>query len=77
MYPHPTQGVSTDDVILSFDHYLWFNPKPCAVYMDGGMHFTSQKLRLDFWKKDIVVIFPPFISHKSGGLIEKSNNILK
>ena len=42
MYPHPTPGAGADDVILSFDHYLRFNPKPCAVYMDVGTHFTSQ-----------------------------------
>ena len=41
MYPHPTPGAGGDDVISSFDHYLRFNPKPYAVYMDAGTHFTS------------------------------------
>lgn len=44
IYPHPTPGASGDNIILSFDYYLQFNFKPCAVYMNAGMHFTSQKL---------------------------------
>ena len=77
MYPHPTPGAGRDDVILLFDHYLQFNPKPCAVYMDAGTHFTSQKLCTYFRKIDIEVVFALSASHKSVGLIEKSNGILQ
>ena len=77
MYPHPTPGADADDVILSFDHYLQFNPKPYAVYMDVDTHFTSQKLRTYFRKKDIAVVFALSASHKLVGLIEKSNDILQ
>lgn len=44
--------------------------------MDAGSHFTSQKLRTYFQKKDIAVVFAPYASHKSVGMIEKSNDIL-
>ena len=77
MYPHPTLDAGADDIILSFNHYLRFNPKPCTVYMNASTHFTSQKLRLYFWKKDIAVVFVPSTSHKSDDLIEKSDNILQ
>ena len=77
MYPYPTPGAGGDNVISSFDHYLRFNLKPYAVYMDAGTHFTSQKLYIYFRKKDIAVVFIPFASHKSVGLIEKSNDILQ
>ncbi len=77
IYPHPTVGAGTNDVILSFDHYLRANPKPYAVYIDAGSYFTGQKLRTYFQKKDIAVFFAPSASHKSVGLIEKSNDILQ
>ena len=77
MYPHPTAGAGTNDVILSFNHYLQANPKPYTVYMDAGSYFTSQKLCTYFQKKDIAVVFAPSASYKSVGLIEKSNNILQ
>lgn len=77
IYPHPTSGAGGEDVISLFDHYLRFNPKPYAVYMNTGTHFTSQILRIYFQKKDIAVVFAPSASHKSVGLIEKSNNILQ
>lgn len=44
MYPHPTSGASTNDVIIFFDYYLQANPKPYAAYMDAGSHFTRPKL---------------------------------
>ncbi len=48
MYLHPTSGASANDIIISFDYYLQANPKPYAVYIDAGLHFTSQKLRTYF-----------------------------
>lgn len=51
MYPHPTSDAGTNNVILSFDHYLQANLKFYAVYMDAGSHFKSQKLRTYFQKK--------------------------
>ncbi len=77
MYPHLTSGTGTNDVIILFDYYLQANPKPYAVYMDVGSHFTSQKLQTYFQKKDITVVFVPSASHKSVGIIEKSNDILQ
>ncbi len=77
MYPHSTSGTGTNDVIISFDHYLRANPKSYAVYMDAGSHFTSQKLRTYFQKKDIAIVFAPSTSHKSVDMIEKSNDILQ
>ena len=77
IYPHPTSGAGVNNVIISYDHYLRANPKPYAVYMDAGSHFTSQKLRIYFQKKDIAVVFAPSASHKSVGMIEKSNDILQ
>ena len=47
------------------------------VYIDAGLHFTSQKLCIYFQKKDIAVVLVSFVSHKSVSLIEKSNNILQ
>ena len=44
MYPNPTFGSDINDVIILFDHYLQTNPKLYAIYMDTGLHFTSQKL---------------------------------
>ena len=77
MYPYPISGAGTNDVIISFNYYLRANPKPYAVYIDAGSHFTSQKLRTYFQKKDIAVVFASSISHKSVGTIEKSNDILQ
>ncbi len=77
IYLHPTVGAGTNNVILSFDHYLRANPKPYAVYMDSGSHFTDLKLRTYFQKKDIAIVFASSASHKSVSLIEKSNNILQ
>ena len=77
MYPHPTFGVSANNVIISFDHYLRGNPKSYVVYMDVSSHVTSQKLRIYFQKKDIAVVFAPSTSHKSVGMIENLNNILQ
>ena len=77
MYSHSTVGAGRNDVILSFDHYFRANPKPYAVYMDAGPHFIGQKLLTYFQKKDIAVVFAPSASHKSVGLIEKSNDILQ
>lgn len=51
MYPHPTFYAGTNNVVLSFDHYLQANLKFYAVYMDAGSHFKSQKLRTYFQKK--------------------------
>lgn len=48
-----------------------------CMYMDAGLHFTSQKLRMYFQKKDIAVVFAHSTSHKSVSIIEKSNNILQ
>ena len=76
IYPYPTLEADTDDVILLFDHYLWFTPKLCMIHIDIGTHFTSQKLYLYFWKKDIAIIFASFASHKLIALIKKSNNLL-
>ena len=76
IYPHPTSGAGTNNVIIFFDHYLWANPKPYAVYMDVDSHFTCQKWRTYFQKKDITVVFVSSTSHKLVGMIEKSNNIL-
>ena len=76
MYFHPTFGAGINDIFILFDHYLWANPKPYAIYIDAGSHFTNQKLRTYFQKKDIAVIFAFFASHKLVGMIEKSNNIL-
>ena len=45
--------------------------------MDRGLHFRCQKLLTYFHKKDIAVIFAFSSSHKSVGLIKKSNNILQ
>ena len=59
-----------NNVIISFNHYLQANPKLYAVYMDAGLHFTSQKLHMYFKKKDIAVVFTPSTSHKSVGMIE-------
>ena len=77
MYPHLTSGAGTNNVIILFNHYLQANPKPYAVYMDAGSHFTSQKLRKYFHKKDIVVVFALSAFHKSFGMMEKSNHILQ
>ena len=77
MYSHPTSGAGTNNVIISFNHYLRANPKPYSVYMDAGSYFTSQKLRTYFQKRDIAVVFAPSTSHKSVGIIEKSNDILQ
>ena len=76
IYPHPTFGAGINDVIVLFNHYLQANPKPYAIYIDANLYFTSQKLRKYFQKKDIAVGFAFFASHKSIGMIEKSNNIL-
>ena len=76
MYLYPTSGANTNNVIILFDYYLWTNPKPYVIYMDTGSYFISQKLRMYFQKKDIVVVFAAFTSYKSVGIIEKSNNIL-
>ena len=48
IYPHHTLGAGRDNVILSFDYYLWFTPKPYTVYIDVGTYFTSQKLCISF-----------------------------
>ena len=77
IYPHPTANTGTNNVILLFNHYLQVNPKPYAIHMDTGSHFTSQKLYSYFQKKDIAVIFASSASHKSVSLIEKSNDILQ
>ena len=77
MYPYPTSGAGTNDVIILFNHYLRANPNPYAVYMDAGSDFKSQKLRTYFQKKHIAVVFAPSTSHKSVGMIEKSNDILQ
>ena len=77
MYPHPTVDTGTNDVILSFDHYLRANPKLYAVYRGTSSHFIGQKLRTYFQKKDIAVAFALFASHKSVDFIEKSNDILQ
>ena len=77
MYPYSTSRAGTNNVIILFDHYLQANLKPYAVYMDASSHFTSQKLCTYFQKKDIAVIFTFSASHKSVGMIKKSNNILQ
>lgn len=77
MYSHLTAGADTNIVIHLFDYYLRTNPKLYTLYMDVSSHFTSQKLRTYFQMKDIAVVFTSSISHKSIGLIEKSNNILQ
>ena len=77
MYPHSTSGAGINDVIILFDHYLQINSKSYTVYMDIGSHFTSQKLRTYFQKKDIAVVFAPSASHKLVGIIQKSNDILQ
>ena len=48
MYPHLTPSADVNDIFLSFNYYLWFNPKPCVVYIDANMYFISQKLCLYF-----------------------------
>ncbi len=77
MYLHPTARAGTNDVILSFDHYLPAIPKPYEVYMEAGSYFTGQKSHTNFQMKNITVVFAPSASDKSVGLIEKSNDILQ
>ena len=40
MYLHFIPGVDENDIILLFDYYLWFNYKPCTVYIDANTYFT-------------------------------------
>ena len=77
MYPHRISRADKNDVIILFNHYLRANLKPYAIYIDAGSHFTNQKIRMYFQKNDIAVVFALSASHKSVGLIEKSNNILQ
>ena len=77
MYPHPTSGAITNNVIILFTHYLRANSKPCIVYIDANSYFKSQKLYKYFQKKDIAVVFALSTSHKSVGIIKKLNNILQ
>ena len=76
IYLHPTFGVSTNDVIILFNYYLQANLKLYVIYMDAGLYFISQKLRIYFQKKDITIIFTFSIFYKSIDIMEKSNNIL-
>ena len=76
MYPHSSPSTGGNNIISLFDHYLRFNLKPYVVYMDASTYFISQKLRTYFQKEDIMIVFAPFVSHKSVSLIEKLNNIL-
>lgn len=41
IYLHPTSSAGTKNVIILFNHYLQANPKPYAIYIDAGSHFTS------------------------------------
>ena len=77
MYPHPTFGAHTNNIIILFDYYFQANPKLYTVYIDTGFYFTSQKLRTYFQKKDIAVVFVPSVSYKSIGMIKRSNDILQ
>ena len=77
IYPHPTPGEGANNVILSFDHYLQFNLKLYAVYIDASTHFISPKLYLYFLQKDIAVVFIPSTSYKSISLIEKLIDLLQ
>ena len=76
MYLYLTSEAGTNDIIISFEYYLQANIKHYAVYMDVGSYFTSQKLRTYFQKNDIAAYFASSASHKSVGIIEKSNDIL-
>lgn len=40
IYHHPNAESGTNNVIFLLDHYLQANPKPYAVYIDAGSHFT-------------------------------------
>ena len=71
MYPYSTSGAGTNNVIILFDDYLQINPKPYAIYIDAGSHFTSQKLHTYFQKKDITIVFAPSASYKLVDIIEK------
>ena len=71
IYPYPTFGTGTNNVIILFDYYLQANPKFYAIYINISSYFTSQKLCTYFQKKDIAFVFTPSASHKSVSIIEK------
>lgn len=77
MYSNLKSGVNINNVIILFYHYLQANPNLYAMYIDTSSYFSSQKLCINFHKKDITVIFTPSISQKSVGMIQKSNNIFQ
>ena len=41
IYCYLTSGVSINNVIILFDHYLQANPKPYMVYIDTNSYFIS------------------------------------
>ena len=47
------------------------------LYIDASTDFTNHKLHTYFGKKNIAVVFASSLSHKSVGLIDKSNDILQ
>lgn len=78
IYPYPTFSTKVEDLkqALAY-HRSSGHPMPAAIYWDAGSAFISLEMK-DFMKElNIIAIQAPSQAHKSVGMIERANRILR
>ncbi|KAG7007159.1 hypothetical protein G7Y79_00011g030570 [Physcia stellaris] len=78
LFPYPTISTKTKDVKQAFEyHKASGHPMPAAAYWDADTAFQSSEMAGELKDLNIVPIQAPSQSHKSVGVIERANRILR
>ena len=78
IFPFPTMGTTAGDVKQALKYYQsGHHPLPSAVYCDPGSAFISMEMKEAVNELGIIYVIAPSQSHKSVGMIERANRILR